>query len=361
MGSDEDMMVGPAARWAAGEREPEQSPRRADDRRYEPRPDWQRMVRSDWHDLRVVRTRLAAGADPDGDPQDRADGGPPPLHRAAEEGAAEVVAELAGRVSDLEAVDGEGHTALWAAVCADSPDAAAAMLAVGADPWRPVVGERSAGWLGLRNKCADVFAGLPGAVLPTADETARQQEADWLIGLFTGEYPEGLAAAFVAGLTEDEALRRVGLDPAACSPLTEADRAAWDALEHEAGDVTGVSAVPGGCVLMHAYNYWLRTEEALIPLSAGTTAYGLYFNPKGGVFGTLARDGAVVLHEEIGLDPDEDSPADHWLFRFYDRGPEHLHDASCLAYACWTAGLSPTSAEQVLGPPRRWATPPGTR
>lgn len=60
-----------------------------------------------WKDLALVRARLDAGADPN-------DGAYPyerPLRAAAERGTPEVVAELAGRVDDVDA-ECEGRTAL---------------------------------------------------------------------------------------------------------------------------------------------------------------------------------------------------------------------------------------------------------
>src|SRR6266545_4516530 len=62
-------------------------------------------------DLDQMRARLDAGADPNSGVWSRAR----PLHVAAEHGAPEVVAELAGRVDDVDA-EQQGRTALWVAV-----------------------------------------------------------------------------------------------------------------------------------------------------------------------------------------------------------------------------------------------------
>ena len=85
--------------------------------------DWSRMGYRSWSDLAVVRARLRAGADPNTLIRGR---GRPlhyaarPLHYAAREGSAEVVAELARLVDDVDAVD-SGRTALWLAVHAGKP------------------------------------------------------------------------------------------------------------------------------------------------------------------------------------------------------------------------------------------------
>lgn len=70
-----------------------------------------------WEDLSLFRARLDAGADPN--PEEDYS----PLHMAAESGSAEVVAELAGRVDDVDA-ELDGRTALWVAVCQRRPDIA---------------------------------------------------------------------------------------------------------------------------------------------------------------------------------------------------------------------------------------------
>ncbi|MFD9220793.1 hypothetical protein ACFWDI_12460 [Streptomyces sp. NPDC060064] len=66
----------------------------------------------------------------------------------------------------------------------------------------------------------------------------------------------------------------------------------------------------------------------------------LYFNPKGGTFGTLSRGGVEVHHEEVGLDAYEKSPDSHWLYRFWDWDKStEMWDAHTLAYAADMAGL----------------------
>ncbi|GED90813.1 hypothetical protein TNCT6_78980 [Streptomyces sp. 6-11-2] len=69
----------------------------------------------DWKDYDDIRRRLDQGADPE------AWSGGRPLHRAAVFGSPEVVAELARRVADVDALE-NGVTALWEAVVSRKPD-----------------------------------------------------------------------------------------------------------------------------------------------------------------------------------------------------------------------------------------------
>jgi hypothetical protein len=66
----------------------------------------------DWTDAGDIRRRLDAGADPERRPGGR------PLHRAALFGSPEVVAELAARVADVDALE-NGVTARWEAVMSE--------------------------------------------------------------------------------------------------------------------------------------------------------------------------------------------------------------------------------------------------
>lgn len=329
-----------------------------DPHRYDPRPDWKGV--GDWTDLRLVRARLAGGADPD-EGAGTFEG--TPLHRAAEQGSAEVVRELAARAREVDRPDRDGRTPLWHAVCRGRTEAAAALLAAGADAWTPLVAGYSPGALALRTASAPVFAGLPGAVPPTEEDRRRQEEADRLIAVFDDLDTEGVGVAFAGGVDEVEAVRRLGGDPAAC-PVLDLDRepgphgtgpAGFDPDDfEESGHWVGVTGVPGGVVVLQPMGHLPGEPEVLEPLSRGTTAYAVYFNPKGGTFGAMARNGRMDHREEIGLDADEDSPEGHWLFRFWQQGEGAPFHKGSLAYACWTAGVRLTDAAPVAGPPRRW-------
>ncbi|MFF4948980.1 ankyrin repeat domain-containing protein [Streptomyces chattanoogensis] len=336
------------------------------------RRDWEGMTHDGWKDAELVRARLANGADPDStDPEEEET----PLHRAAATGSPEAVTQLIARARDVDARDGEGCTPLWHAVCHGARANAELLLAAGADAWSPQLGGRSPGRLALTTAMAPLFAGLPGAVPLTAEERAAQQEADERTAVFAGVHTEGVSIAFVAGIDEDEAVRRLGGDPCTC-PSDEADEDdeedddyddpddlpygldPWDFEDPERH--VGVTGVPGGCVLIQPTSYELSTGSVLGALSLGTTAYGLYFNPKGGTFGTLSRDGRTELSEEIGRPVHGDgSSEDHWLYRFWNWDvPDGMWGAGMIAYASAQAGLRVTDAGPVDGPPRRWVEIP---
>lgn len=112
---------------------------------------WAGVSWEDWRDYDGIRRRLDQGADPE------AWSGGRPLHRAAGFGSPEVVAELAGRVVDVDALE-NGTTALWEALFTGRPDNARALAAAGADLWRPQIGGWSPGRLSLAGPTPDLFA-----------------------------------------------------------------------------------------------------------------------------------------------------------------------------------------------------------
>ncbi|KUL39813.1 hypothetical protein ADL22_15355 [Streptomyces sp. NRRL F-4489] len=347
-----EILARPAEPEAAVWRPPAPDPARAD---------WEGMVNAHWQDAAVVRARLARGADPAG----RAPGSrEAPLHRAAAYGSPEAVAALLEAGAPVDEPDDQGCSPLWHAVCHGARETAALLLRAGADAWRPRVAGRSPGRLALTTELAPLFAGLPGAVPLTPGERAAQREADERAAVFEGVDTDGLSVAFVAGVGEEEAIRRLGLDPrdvpvlppeAAADPDRAASYGPDECDVEEAHRWVGVTGVPGGCVLVQPLSYLLSTEPPLDALSPGTTAYGLYFNPKGGTFGTLSRDGRTERMEEIGLPPYGDEPEGHWLYRFWSWSlPAAMYGAHELAYASAEAGLRLADAEPVAGAPRRW-------
>lgn len=314
--------------------------------RYVPRPDWQGMRYEDWGDAAVIRARLEGGAPADA----RLWSDATPLHLAAERGGAEAVAALLPHVTQVDAPDDEGRTALWHAVCEGDEESVRALIDAGADVWTPQVGSWSPGRLLLTTPLAPLVADLPGAVPLTAEETAAFQAADELTRAFGTEqlWTEGLGIAFVRGLDEDEVIRRLGADPAQC-PETGSEDASPDDMGDDVSDdmddaslrfvgVARVPGSPGGCVITQD-GYMPGDDAVLRAISAGTAAFGMYFNPKGGTHGTLARDGEIVEYEEVGLAPDESDPPAHWHFRFWQHGSDVPYGAHDLAYACAAAGL----------------------
>ncbi|MFF3510452.1 ankyrin repeat domain-containing protein [Streptomyces sp. NPDC002573] len=348
-------VVGPAGRADDGP---------ADPARPDPdRDDWERITHDGWRDLGLIRARLARGADPVALLESWS--GETPLHLAARHGSPEVVVEFLRRVEDVDIPAAVGRTPLWDAVCHGAREAVELLLAAGADAWGPRMGGRSPGRLALTTALAPFFEGLPNAVALTAEERAAQEDADRRAAVFHDVHTEGASFAFVAGLDEETAIRRLGAGPvltAAPDPDAEsgpcgAGPDGFDPYEDELGRFVGVTGVPGGCVLVQPPGYRVSTEAVLDALSPGTTAYGLYFNPKGGTFGRFSRDGHCEPHEEIGLIRGDASDL-HWLYRFWQWDRAGLWDASELAYASHRGGVRLTDQYAVARPPRRWAEIP---
>ncbi|MFJ3623834.1 ankyrin repeat domain-containing protein [Streptomyces iakyrus] len=330
-------------------------------RRSVPRADWQQLGYRDWGDAALIRARLDAGA-----PSDARVGwrGTTPLHLTAEQGAAEAVAALLSHHAEVDARDDDGHTPLWYAACSVDEGSIRALIDAGADAWTPQSGPWSPGRLLLTTSLAPLVADLPGAVELPSEEAAAFTAADALIEAFGEQelWTEGLGICFVPGLSEDEVIRRLGADPAQC-PKADSEHAPFDPMDYDASlryvGVASVPGAPGGCAITQE-GYMPSDDAVLRAISAGTAAYGIYFNPKGGTFGTLARDGEVVEHEEIGLYPDRPDPATHWHFRFWQRRSTFPHGADTLAYACAAAGLRIHDGREVVDrrTPRRWVPLP---
>jgi hypothetical protein len=330
-------------------------------RRYVPRADWEQVAYGDWANTAVIRARLQGGAPPNA----RIGGqGSTPLHLAAEHGAGEAVAALLSHGADPDALDDEEHTPLWYAASTVDEDSVRALIGAGADVWTPQSGPWSPGRLLLTTPLASLVAQLPGAVELPAEEAAAFREADALIAA-CGErelWTEGLGLCFVRGLSEEEVIRRLGADPAQC-PTAGLEDAPFDLTDYdESLNYVGIASVPGapgGCVITQE-GYMPSDDAVLRAISAGTAAYGIYFNPKGGTFGTLARNGEVAVHEEIGLLPDESDPPAYWHFRFWQRQHVFPYDANILAYAGAAAGLRISDAQNAVDrrAPRRWVQLP---
>ncbi|RVX41414.1 hypothetical protein EDD27_3945 [Nonomuraea polychroma] len=346
---------------------------RTDDRdRGEPRADWQYMASADWNDLDLVRGRLAAGADPNGPLHPSGYG--TPLSEAAGSGSPEVVATLAALVRDVDADNGEGQTALWAAVCGRRAENAAALLAAGADAWRPIAGDWSPGRLALLSPLASHFEHLPGAVPPPAEERAAAAEADRFRGMLGDVDAEGLGIAFVAGIDEDETIRRLGASPERC-PVLDLDDPPFPFCEPDEDEeeddyldpddfcdlrFVGVTGVEGGCVVSQPWGFLPANHTVLGRLSAGTVAYGLYLNPKSGAQGMVARDG--TLDHDWGLDihPIEvgylEPGGGNVLLRFLYSS---CYAGDAVGYGCAYTGLRISDRRAVTGPFRRWVQVPG--
>lgn len=309
---------------------------------------WAGMDYRGWKDHDDVRRRLDAGADP----ESWGMGGSRPLHRAAVFGSPEVVAELARRVADVDALENE-TTALWDAVVAGRPDNARALAAAGADPWWTGFGGWSPGRLSLAGPEPSLFLPLPDGVPQLTDaERAVAEEARRLHAIFADLYYDGMGLACVAGIDAEEAIRRLEATPADGELMAEVLEDPYEFELDETLHLVGVTTVPGGCVVTQPWGYGPSQPGVLKRLSAGTVCYGLYANPKSGNQGRIYRDGendGWDLHPGGGPYPEE-TPAEV-LFSY-----AHHYSAVtfCLAYS----GLRPTDTRPVTGPPDAWVKLP---
>ncbi|MFF7456361.1 ankyrin repeat domain-containing protein [Kitasatospora sp. NPDC008115] len=297
-----------------------------------------------WTDVEDVRRRLDRGADPE------RWGGGRPLHRAAAFGSPEVVAEIARRVGDVDALD-NGVTALWEAVAHRRPEIARVLAEAGADPWRRSLGGWSPGRLSLAGPTPDLFPARVGEHLTEA-ERAAADEARLLIAALGRSVQDGTGLACVAGLDADEAVRRLAAVPVPDEEIEEVleDPDEFDPEETE--EIVGVTTVPGGCVVTQPWGYTPQAPEVLSRLSVGTVCYGLYANPKSGNQGSIARDGVIVAHDlHPGGAPDVGDDSAEVLTDF-------LYGGAPAAYACAFTGLRPTDARALGGAPDRWVRLP---
>ncbi|WP_435877852.1 ankyrin repeat domain-containing protein [Streptomyces kurssanovii] len=297
-----------------------------------------------WQDHDDIRRRLDQGADPE------RWGGGRALHRAAVFGSPEVVAELAGRVADVDALDG-GTTALWEAVLAGRQANARALAAAGADPWRPLIGGWSPGRLSLAGPTSDLFAVPAGERGLTEEEAAAAREGRRLVAALGDIHYDGTGLACVAGIDAEEAIRRLEATPVGARP-TELPEDPDEYEMEESLQIIGVTSVPGGCVVTQPWGYGPQMPGVLTRLSAGTVCYGLYANPKSGDQGSIVRNGVIEgsdLHP--GGEPDVDDTSEEVL-------ASYLYRYNAVAYSCAYAGVRPTDARAVVGPPDIWVRLP---
>jgi hypothetical protein len=300
--------------------------------------DWSDLGSHSWTDLALVRARLEAGADPNqgANPDDR------PLHLAAMYGTPEVVAELAGRVDDIDA-ECEGRTALWEAVFNDRPGIARVLVAAGADPHRPMMAGWSPARLSLASLAPERFFPLsPGQAGLTETETAVVAEARYLTGVLEGIEDDGFSLACVRGISAAEAARRLNAEPADAEELEEIMENPWD---DEALRYIGLTDVPGGCVVSQEWGYTAFAPAVMKALSAGTFVYGMYANPKSGDQGCSFRDGENIDWDTQpgGGEVFPDDPADEILLAY-------LYHGHAEAYCFARAGLHPADAHALTAP-----------
>ncbi len=304
---------------------------------------WSGIGWNDWTNLSLIRARLDAGADP----HTRGPFDEPPLHTAAEDGSPEVVAELARRVDDVDA-EYEGRTALWTAVFNNRPGNARALVATGADPWRPMMNGWSPGRLSLATPTPDLFTLPDGEAGLSSAETAAVAEARRLIAGLGCLDDDGHSIACVAGITAAEAVRRLEAVPADDADVEEIMQDPWADFDASLA-VVGVTDVPGGCVVVQPWGYAASNPGVMERLSVGTVCYGLFANPQSGNQGAVARDGVI---EEWDTHPGGGSvyfeePAEEILAAY-------LYHGEAEAYCYAGAGLRPIDNRSIAGQADMW-------
>lgn len=237
------------------------------------------------------------------------------------------VAALVAEVIDVDELY-EGRTALWCAVFANKPDNARALVAAGADPYRPMMSGWSPARLAAAGPTPDLF-GPP--VELSADEWDMVTEARRLTAVLGDYEAEGLGLACVAGIDVAEATRRLGAT--AC----EED---YDDLA-----VVGATGVPGGVIIAQPEGFRPSDTAVQNRLSVGTVCYGVYENPKSGTQGSISRNGEITDWDQWpGGPPREGEPV---LLAY-------LCQNDSVAYMCGYTGLRPTDARAVTGEPDVW-------
>ncbi|MET9634636.1 hypothetical protein ABZX92_45055 [Lentzea sp. NPDC006480] len=301
---------------------------------------WQGFPRSGWTDLTAVRTRLAAGANPNAGPFRL-----PPLHLAVEIGSAMVVATLANVVEDVDVL-ADGRSALWRAVHARKPGSAKALLVAGADPARPMM----SGWSPARLSLATSYPIGSGEVL-TAQEEAAVAEHDRLTAALDGfREADGFSIACVAGIDAAEVARR--LEAYVVPEVPDVFDRWAEPFGADTELAVGLTDVPGGCVLMQPWYFAAAAPDVLSSLSAGTVAYGMYANPKSGNQGSVHRAGEAVAWDlHPGGEPAADGSASEVLLA-------HLYAHQAVAYCCAYVGLRPEDAK-AFTEPDQWIVLPG--
>lgn len=181
----------------------------------------------------------------------------------------------------------------------------------------------------------------------TPQEADVMRESQRLIATLGDLDVDGLGIACVADIDVAEAVRRLEaeiVDGEFVDDLEE--MAEWEDPDGRDSILTiWATDVPGGCVLAQPWGYGPKMPGVTKTLSASTTCYGMYANPKSGNQGSIVRDGEIVgwdLHP--GGEPTEQG----------DVLLSYLYQHEALPYCFAYAGLRPADDRAVSGPPDAW-------
>jgi hypothetical protein len=273
------------------------------------------------------------------------------LHVAAEQSSADVVLDLARRVTDVDA-ELDGRSALWQAVHAGKVENARALVEAGADPWRPMMAGWSPGRLALASSTPNLFGPPPEGQALSPAEAAAVQEAERLKAAVSEPEFDGMSICCVSGIDAAEALRRL---EATAIELDEAEvmRLSDDAESDAALFTLGITDVPEGCVVAQPWAYGASMPAVAGQLSKGTVAYAMYANPKSGEQGSSFRDGVTEgadLSPGNGWSESTDSAEDILL--------NYLYQGLPFAYCCACAGVRPLDDRPWEGVPDLWVRLP---
>jgi hypothetical protein len=153
-----------------------------------------------------------------------------------------------------------------------------------------------------------------------------------------------LCLSFVAGLDEDELIRRLGADPVDCptvAPLTNPDTAGTGG---EPSRIVWLGTPPSGGVVVVDPGVTLPTEPPLCArVSAGdVTLVSMFDNPAGGDQRVdIWRDGQLVGYPTPYGDPRPDDPPEAWLCRFGDKAHDSFDVDRDLALMTMITGVRP--------------------
>jgi hypothetical protein len=206
---------------------------------------------------------------------------------------------------------------------------------------------------------AELFAGLPGAPRISQEDRDRQAEADELIASYSDLHEiapymaESMCVGFVAGLDEDEVIRRAGANPADCPVVSDEDYE--EAVDESDDGVLWIgTASSGGVVVYDLTGITPASKEFCSRVSAGGAVIASTFdNPAGGDQRVnLWRDGTLVSWPSPYQDPQETDPPEAWLCRFGDHAHESSDMARNLALMALLTGTSPDPAWLFEAPKR---------